>query len=206
MNRSNWKRLLVIGLSVVLLVFAASQAQAGWGCGRCGYWGGCYGCGWGGYWGWGGYYGAWGRGYGWGCGGCCGGWGGYYGPYYDSGCSSCLGKATYGTPSASQAAAIASSAPTNSGISTDSGLLTVSVPADAKVTVNGHETRSTGSRRQYYSSGLESGRRYPYVVRAQIVRDGQVREDTRTVTLTAGQSAAMDFAFDAASRQVATNP
>ena len=88
----------------------------------------------------------------------------------------------------------------------DSGSLTVSVPSDAKVIINRLETRSTGSRRQFYSSGLEPGRRYPYVVRAQVVRNGQVQEDTRTVTLTAGQNTAMDFGFNATPQQVATNP
>ena len=64
----------------------------------------------------------------------------------------------------------------------DGGSLAVSVPSDAKVIINGLETRSTGSRRQFYSSGLKPGLKYTYVVRGEVVRNGQVQEDTRTVT------------------------
>jgi len=46
-------------------------------------------------------------------------------------------------------------------------VLTVWVPYDAKVTVNGMETRSTGSRRQFVSYGLQQGLSYKYVVRAK---------------------------------------
>lgn len=205
MSRSNWKRLLAVGLAVALLLFAVPQADAcgRWGCGGWGGWGGYYG-------GWGGYYGGWG-----GCYGC--GWSGYYAPYY-AGCSSCCGGYSscgcdYGGCSSYQPAAPASPTPATppappktTGISSDGGYLTVSVPSDAKVTINGMETRSTGSQRQFCSLGLEPGRRYPYVVRAQVVRNGQVQEDTRTAILTAGQSASLNFGFNAAPQQVATNP
>jgi uncharacterized protein (TIGR03000 family) len=86
----------------------------------------------------------------------------------------------------------------------NSGVLTVWVPYDAKVTVNGLDTRSTGSKRQFVSYGLKPGLSYKYVVRAQVVRDGQLVEDTRTVTLTAGQITAVAFGFNTeASQQVA---
>ncbi len=96
--------------------------------------------------------------------------------------------------------------PKSTGTSTeDSGSLTVWVPYDAKVVINGRETRSTGSRRQFYSSGLTPGLTYTYVVRAQVIRNGQVQEDTQTVKLTAGQITAVAFGFNAAP-QVATTP
>jgi len=78
----------------------------------------------------------------------------------------------------------------------NSGILTVWVPNDAKVTVNGIETRSSGSRRQFVSYGLKPGLSYKYVVRAQIVRNGQVVEDTRDVVLTAGRITAVAFGFN----------
>jgi uncharacterized protein (TIGR03000 family) len=78
----------------------------------------------------------------------------------------------------------------------NSGILTVWVPNDAKVTVNGLETRSSGSRRLFVSYGLKPGLSYKYVVRAQIVRNGQVVEDTRNVVLTAGQITAVAFGFN----------
>ena len=89
----------------------------------------------------------------------------------------------------------------------NSGVLTVWVPYDAKVTVNGRETKSVGSRRQYVSYGLKPGLSYKYVVKAEVVRDGQTVEDTRTVTLTAGQITAVAFGFNLApAEQVATAP
>ena len=39
----------------------------------------------------------------------------------------------------------------------NSALLTISVPYEAKMTINGLPTRSTGSRRQYVSFGLQPG-------------------------------------------------
>jgi uncharacterized protein (TIGR03000 family) len=76
------------------------------------------------------------------------------------------------------------------------GTLTVWVPSNAKVTVNGRETSSTGNHRQFVSYGLKPGFSYKYVVKAVVVRDGQMQEDTRTVTLTAGQTTAVAFSFN----------
>jgi uncharacterized protein (TIGR03000 family) len=84
-----------------------------------------------------------------------------------------------------------------------SGILTVWVPFDAKVTVNGLETQSTGSHRQFVSYGLKPGFSYKYDVRAQVVRNGKVQEDARTVTMTAGEITAVAFGFNATSQQVA---
>ncbi len=80
-------------------------------------------------------------------------------------------------------------------------MLTVWVPYDAKVTVNGRETQSTGSRRQFISYGLRPGFSYRYVIRAEVVRNGQPQMDTREVTLTAGQITAVAFGFNAAAAQ-----
>ena len=86
----------------------------------------------------------------------------------------------------------------------ESGVLTVWVPYDAKVTVNGLATKSTGSRRQFVSYGLKPGLSYKYVVKAEVVRDGKTVEDTQTAVLTAGQVTAVAFGFNtAAAEQVA---
>jgi uncharacterized protein (TIGR03000 family) len=95
---------------------------------------------------------------------------------------------------------------TSSQSAENSGVLTVWVPYDAKVTVNGRETKSTGSRRQFISYGLKPGLSYKYVVKAEVVRDGQIVEDTRTVALTAGQITAVAFGFNVMpSEQVAAS-
>jgi uncharacterized protein (TIGR03000 family) len=89
-----------------------------------------------------------------------------------------------------------------SGMSADeSGILTVWVPYDAKVTINGRETKNTGSRRQFVSYGLQPGLTYKYEVKAVIIRNGQAVEDNRTVMLTAGQITAVAFGFNTPPQQ-----
>ncbi len=77
----------------------------------------------------------------------------------------------------------------------NSALISVWVPYDAKVIVNGHVTESKGSRRQFVSYGLQSGYSYKYEIKAQVVRDGKILEDVRTVTLTAGEDTSVAFGF-----------
>ncbi|HOM17272.1 MAG TPA: TIGR03000 domain-containing protein [Thermoguttaceae bacterium] len=83
----------------------------------------------------------------------------------------------------------------------DSGLLTIYVPYDAKVFINGLETRTPGSRRQYVSYGLMPGYRYKYEVRVEIVRDGKILEDTKVVYLTPGAKEALAFGFNVPSAE-----
>jgi uncharacterized protein (TIGR03000 family) len=78
----------------------------------------------------------------------------------------------------------------------DAGALTIWVPEDAKVFVNGRATTSVGSRRQYVSFGLKPGLSYNYEVRAEVIRDGQPLVETRSIMLTAGSRSALAFNFD----------
>jgi uncharacterized protein (TIGR03000 family) len=75
-------------------------------------------------------------------------------------------------------------------------LLNVSVPADAKIFVNGAATTSTGSERQYISRGLNAGNRYEYEIRAEMTRDGNTVTETKSVTLSPGQLVNLSFNFD----------
>jgi uncharacterized protein (TIGR03000 family) len=88
--------------------------------------------------------------------------------------------------------------PKNTMSADSSGVLTVWVPYDAKVTVNGYLTKSSGSRRQFVSYGLQPGMTYKYVVKAEVIRSGQIVEDVRTISLTAGQITAVAFGFNSA--------
>ena len=85
------------------------------------------------------------------------------------------------------------------------GLLTVSVPTDAKIYVNGTATSSTGDIRQYVSRDLASGMSYAYEVRAEVVRDGQKLEQTKTIDLRAGATNSLAFDFEAAAKSVETS-
>jgi uncharacterized protein (TIGR03000 family) len=80
----------------------------------------------------------------------------------------------------------------------DAGTLTIWVPDGAKVYVNGQLTKSMGNFRQFISYGLKPGYNYNYVVRAELVRDNRVVEESHTVTLTAGGRESLAFNFDKA--------
>jgi uncharacterized protein (TIGR03000 family) len=75
----------------------------------------------------------------------------------------------------------------------NSAMLSVNVPADAKVFVNDRETTSTGEHREYISRDLQPGARYSYTVRAEFTRDGKPVTEQKTVQLTAGTNSALDF-------------
>lgn len=68
--------------------------------------------------------------------------------------------------------------------------------------INGLVTKSTGAHREYVSYGLRPGYVYKYEIRAQVVRDGQLVEDTSTVYLAAGAHKAVAFRFDPTPEQV----
>ena len=233
MNQTRLKIALLGTVVAVVLAASASESKAcawgRWGCAPS--WGGCYsvcdpcygGC-------YGGYYGGWRayRAYRW-CApavSCC------YTPVVTVGCwDSCWTPDCCGTLGASAAPSMPTPAPTPApktpappavgpgmppapapGGTTQidsptdtSTILTIWVPADAKVTINGLPTRSLGSKRQYVSFGLKPGFSYKYEIKAQIVRDGQMVEDTRTVSLNAGQRGGVAFGFNSPTSGLAAN-
>ena len=80
------------------------------------------------------------------------------------------------------------------------GVLTVSVPAEADVVVNGLPTTSTGEPRRYVSHGLKPGETYRYVVKAVIERDGEKLEQTKVAMLRGGKMTSLDFDFNGRKR------
>jgi len=76
----------------------------------------------------------------------------------------------------------------------DGALLIVSVPAEAKVFVNGDRTSSGGEVRRFLSRGLQAGRQYEFVVKMAVDRDGATAEETKVVRLTAGERSNLAFA------------
>jgi uncharacterized protein (TIGR03000 family) len=73
--------------------------------------------------------------------------------------------------------------------------LSVSVPQDAVVLINGRKTSKTGTHREYFSSGLNPSLTYKYIVRAEVLRGGKRLEGTQTLSLSPGdsKSLALDF-------------
>ena len=67
--------------------------------------------------------------------------------------------------------------------------LTLHVPADAKVTLAGVETKQTGEVRQFATSKLASGQTWSdYKVVIETTHDGKVQREERSLTLTGGQN------------------
>ena len=75
----------------------------------------------------------------------------------------------------------------------DAALLSVEVPADATIYVNGTKTSATGSVRRFVSRGLTAGKRYDFTVRMTVERNGKISEQTKVVSLAAGDRSQMSL-------------
>ncbi|NOY42196.1 MAG: TIGR03000 domain-containing protein [Planctomycetes bacterium] len=135
--------------------------------------------------------------------GCMGSYGGYVASYS---CSGSYGGATYGTPVESSAApteAPAEPEPADAPAD-DSAAIEVTLPAGAKVFVNGVLTNSTGSSRSYVSKGLLQGRTYSYKLRVEFERDGQKVVEQKAVQMRSGDRVEMSFGNDSQEQIAAT--
>jgi uncharacterized protein (TIGR03000 family) len=75
--------------------------------------------------------------------------------------------------------------------------LTLTVPAEAKVTLAGVATKQTGEVRQFATTRLTSGQVWDnYKVVVEMERDGQVVREERTLKLTGGTSQELTVNFD----------
>lgn len=105
-----------------------------------------------------------------------------------------VGAAYYGASTSSSNAA--ASLVSNVDALSDAIYLTVNVPGNAKVFVNGNATTSTGAVRQYVSRGLESGKSYKFEIRAEVEGvDGKVMTEEKTIAIAAGEREQLQFAF-----------
>lgn len=167
------------------------------GCCGCwgGGWGGCYGC-YGGY-GWGGCYGGYGwGGRGWGGGGWGGGWGGGGwggGGWGGWGYVYAPTVPTYVAPAALVTNTPAITSPLNRSMyyspqmsSGRRATLTVHLPENARLIVDGKPTASASGTRRFYSPPLEAGKSYHYTLEARIERDGKTVRAERRVEVQAG--------------------
>lgn len=201
---------LTVGCALMMSANSASAHLFGHG-GSCGSWGG----GWGSH---GSYGGSWGGSYGssggsWGGSyGSCGSWGGSYGSYgggscggyscnscssCDSGCSSCDGgyagtRVIYGgVVSSSPSATVVASAPA---VKTS---LTLHVPADAKISLAGVDTKQSGETRQFATTRLAAGQTWDgYKVVVEMNKNGQTLHEERTIKLIGGESQDLSINFD----------
>src|SRR5262245_18379136 len=179
--------LMALSTSVDTPDFGRRGCRGGNGCHRCmgGRWGGCRG-GWGG--GCHGGGGCYGGGYMGGChggyaGGCHGG-GGCYGGGYGGGCHGCGGGYVMPTspmpmPMPEGGKKTAAPAPAT---------IVVTLPADAKLTIDDYATTATSGRRTFVSPALDPGKDYVYTLKADVMRDNKPVTVTREARVRAGET------------------
>jgi len=158
--------------------------------------------------GWGsrGSHGSWGGGY-----GSCGSSGGSYGGSHGSwgGSHGSYGGVYYGggsyvrTGVVYEGVVVRESAPvTIASTPAVKTRLTLNVPAEAKVTLAGVETKQSGAIRQFATTKLSAGQTWEgYAVVVEMEKDGQMVREERTLKLIGGQPQELTVNFD--SNQIA---
>lgn len=73
------------------------------------------------------------------------------------------------------------------------GRLVVELPADAKLFIDGQPTKTPSATRVFQTPDLQPGETYYYVLRAEVVRNGQTLTQTQRVTMRPGQESRADF-------------
>lgn len=110
---------------------------------------------------------------------CSGGRCGGFAPAYVGGgyCPTCVGAyGAYGTVAPVQVAAVEAPA-----------TLVVSLPENAKLFIDNNATTSTSATRTFTSPALKPGFVYTYVLKAQVVVDGETKDITKDVTVRPGE-------------------
>jgi uncharacterized protein (TIGR03000 family) len=81
--------------------------------------------------------------------------------------------------------------------------LTVRVPADAKITLAGIQTKQAGEVREFATNRLAAGQTWSnYTIHVEVSRDGKTLSQDRTILLTGGQS--QELSFDLGGMQLAS--
>jgi uncharacterized protein (TIGR03000 family) len=119
------------------------------------------------------------------------------------GCTGCSGCACYGCgggviyqpvpPPGAPAAPAPAPKPEKKVEASAPAHITVHVPADAKLTVDGVECPLTSETRTFDTPKLQPGQQYYYTVKAEVVRDGKTRTETKRLIFEAGKKIDVDF-------------
>jgi uncharacterized protein (TIGR03000 family) len=72
--------------------------------------------------------------------------------------------------------------------------ITVHLPANARLTIDGEATTSTSAVREFVSPALAAGKNFSYTFQAEFTRDGKTVVETRDVTVRAGLNTEVRFA------------
>lgn len=92
------------------------------------------------------------------------------------------------------------------GITDNSSLITVHVPANAKVWFDGSETNGNGTVREFKSPPLNPGSLYHYNVKVSWMENGSPVTQTRQVNVSAGNHVNVDFTPASGSTVLTNNP
>jgi uncharacterized protein (TIGR03000 family) len=71
--------------------------------------------------------------------------------------------------------------------------LLVELPADAKLYIDDQPMKLSEGRRAFQTPDLEKGQSYYYILRAEVVRDGQTISETKRIIVRAGDVVRTDF-------------
>jgi uncharacterized protein (TIGR03000 family) len=84
---------------------------------------------------------------------------------------------------------------TETGLIEAPATILVTLPAAARLLVDGAPTTSTSGTRLFISPNLQPGRDYTYTLRAEIIRDGQTIAQEQRVTVRAGEETSVPITF-----------
>ena len=72
-------------------------------------------------------------------------------------------------------------------------VIQVSLPADARLIVDGHVTTSTSAQRTFTTPALPVGETFSYTLRTEAVRDGRTVVESQQVTVRGGEETQVNF-------------
>jgi len=108
----------------------------------------------------------------------------------DTSCLGCLGSGYYGTARSNynpSPARTGTGAETKESALPAKAILTVELPADAKLYIGEQLMTSSAATRSFSTPELEPGRSYNFTLRAEAVRDGKTFRESKKIVLRAGE-------------------
>lgn len=110
--------------------------------------------------------------------------------------SACTGACTGGTPVPPKAKEMIKEPVKDKKTAIEApATIVVSLPADARLIVDGNTTKSTTDRRTLVTPALQFGSTYIYDMTAEIVREGRTITQTQQVSVRGGETVAVQFNF-----------
>jgi uncharacterized protein (TIGR03000 family) len=131
------------------------------------------------------------------CGGCCGGcWGccgGCYGGWGGGGRGYAYADGGYAPTVASAPGSYEYQAGYPTMGQTNEATIVVTLPAEAKLTIDGKATTSTSQERAFVTPPLTPGKTYHYTLRAEMERDGRPVTQTKDVIVRPGRESRVNL-------------